>query len=58
MIRVCAYCCEIFGEKEPFKDKRETHGICLLCFPKVMKDIEGQLKEMKGSNVDGNLKNP
>ena len=36
MIRVC--CSElhvgkkVFGEKEPFEDKSETHGFCNPCF--------------------------
>ena len=31
MIRVCQFCREIYGEKEPLEDKRETHGSCGLC---------------------------
>lgn len=31
-----------FGEKEPFDDKRVTHGICGDCSPKEMADIERQ----------------
>jgi len=30
MIQICCYkgCGVIYGEKEPFSDKRETHGLC------------------------------
>ncbi len=48
MIRGCSYCCEVFGEKDPFENKEETHGICLKCFPIVMKEFENQIKEIRG----------
>lgn len=47
MIRVCSYCDKVFGEKEPLENRQETHGICLLCFPKVMKELENQMKIIK-----------
>jgi len=31
MIRVCQFCHEVYGEKEPFEDKEETSGSCELC---------------------------
>ena len=31
MIRVCQFCHEVYGEKEPFENKEETHGNCDLC---------------------------
>ena len=37
---ICAWCKKSLGEKEPLKDKRETHGICPSCEKKVMKDYE------------------
>lgn len=33
MIRVCYICWKIMGEKEPYKDKSMTSGICEECFP-------------------------
>lgn len=39
MKRVCSYCKKIFGEKKPFEDKTETHGICPECFIEVEKDF-------------------
>ncbi len=32
MIRVCAWCKKVIGEKEPFEDKSVTHGICQDCY--------------------------
>ena len=32
MIRVCMFCNQVFGEKEPLYDKTSTHGICDPCF--------------------------
>jgi len=34
MIRICAWCKLKIGEKEPFQDKSETHGICGCCLIK------------------------
>jgi len=31
MIRVCTWCREVIGEKEPLEDKSLTHGICESC---------------------------
>lgn len=31
---ICAWCGEFQGEKEPLKDKSETHGICKKCYRK------------------------
>ncbi len=35
MIRVCAWCKKVIGQKPPFEDKSETHGMCESCFSKV-----------------------
>lgn len=32
MLRICSYCNDVFGEKEPLDDKRESHGICPKCY--------------------------
>ena len=47
MIRVCYRCKIVFGEKEPFEDKSETHGLCDECFVLEMNDIEAALKRMR-----------
>ena len=39
MIKMCAYCKEKIGEKEPYEDKSETHGICGICYPFVMQEV-------------------
>ena len=52
MIRVCYRCKIIMGEKEPFEDKSETHGLCEVCFPKEREEIKKAVKKynntMKG----------
>ena len=45
MIRICAWCKKKIGEKEPFDDRRETHGICDDCIKKELN--EDQLKQTK-----------
>ncbi len=47
MKRVCCYCKLVFGEKEPFDDQSESHGICQICFPIVMADHEIQIEKEK-----------
>ena len=32
MISICSYCRKVIGEKEPFEDKRLSHGICPVCY--------------------------
>ena len=34
MVRKCAWCGEVMGEKKPMNDKSETHGMCPPCFEK------------------------
>ena len=48
MIRVCSYCDKVFGEKEPFENKEETHGICPECFPGVMEKLEREMDKEDG----------
>ena len=38
MIRRCCVCKVIYGEKEPFEDKSETHGYCDPCFDKATEE--------------------
>jgi len=51
MKRVC--CCtyhqgeRVFGEKEPYEDQSESHGICPTCVPLEMARIEEELKRIE-----------
>ena len=49
MIRQCARCLIIIGEKPPYSDKRISHGECDKCFEEKMKKLEkyGQEKVRK-----------
>ena len=51
MIRICSYCKIVMGEKEPFEDKSETHGICEKCMKKVKKQIDEYNKNRLGNPV-------
>lgn len=56
MIRVCCECNKVFGEKEPFDDRSETHGICEECFPKTMKRLEEESKKYRKNDSEGKVK--
>jgi len=36
-----------FGEKPPFEDKRETHGLCDACFKFERIEIRRALKQLR-----------
>ena len=36
MIRICAWCKKVMGEKKPYEDTSETHGICKSCLNEEM----------------------
>ena len=55
MIRVCMICKQIFGEKKPFEDKRETTGICLPCWPAEKAKLEALIEQKR---KERNLLNP
>jgi hypothetical protein len=38
MTRQCAWCKKSLGEKAPMEDERITHGICLGCRQKLLRD--------------------
>jgi hypothetical protein len=42
-----------YGEKEPLKDRTETHGICDACFPKDMEDIRTAMKKHRETRGRG-----
>ena len=41
MTRICAWCKQVMGEKEPLEDKRITHTICKNCQPQALMEEEG-----------------
>ncbi len=43
MIRICSWCKKSMGEKKPYADKSETHGIC----PKCKSKYFGKVKPSK-----------
>lgn len=45
MIRRCCACKKVFGEKEPFEDKSETHGYCDPCFEAWRTEIDERRAE-------------
>lgn len=38
MIRQCAYCLKLMGEKAPYYIKEVTHSICNECMIKMLKE--------------------
>ena len=48
MIQVCYYtgCGVIYGEKEPFSDKRETHGLCPKHLKVSLKEIKAEMEKL------------
>jgi len=48
MIQVCYYtgCGVIYGEKEPFSDKRETHGLCPKHLKISLKEIKAKMEKL------------
>jgi len=46
-----------YGEKEPLEDKRETHGLCNLCFEKEIQDIQIALKEHRIAKANAAIGN-
>ncbi len=49
MIRICYSIHHVgdrkFGEKPPFDDPTETHGLCSSCFPIEMEDLKREIEE-------------
>jgi hypothetical protein len=46
MIRVCYLCKRTYGQKEPFEDRRASHGLCEACVPLEQARIEKELLAM------------
>lgn len=40
MIRQCAWCLKMLGEKPPYQDKSVTHTMCKECQKKMMDQIK------------------
>jgi len=62
MKQICCVCKTIYGEKEPYDDKRLTHGYCDTCFAMAIDEISNNhQKEMQKKEVfyehkkDGNV---
>lgn len=56
-------CCSIyhsgdrlFGEKFPFDNPEETHGICPFCFPLELKTIEEESEKLNQREINGKEK--
>src|SRR4030042_3543797 len=56
MIRVCYYegCGDVYGEKEPLSDKRETHGLCPEHLDMSLREIRDEMERLMRSS--GGLK--
>ena len=50
MVKVCYVCKIIYGEKAPFNDHRETHGICPACLPWELEKLRKWVEERKEQN--------
>ncbi len=50
MKRVCSYCKKVYGEKEPYEDKSETHGACDKCYEIELKKLEEIENPSKGDS--------
>jgi CheY-like chemotaxis protein len=48
MIQVCYYkgCGVVYGEKPPFSDKRETHGLCPKHLKISLKELKAEMKKL------------
>lgn len=55
MIRICYRCLIIMGEKEPFEDKSETHGLCDPCLAAELASIREmqKLRREVQKKIDG-----
>src|SRR4030042_2230555 len=51
MIRVCYYegCGDVYGEKEPLSDKRETHGLCPEHLDMSLREIRDEMERLMRS---------
>ena len=45
MFQICYICKLCYGEKAPFDDESETHGLCPTHFESEMKKIDSILKK-------------
>ncbi len=41
MIVICSFCRKTVREKEPYEDKRYSHGMCVDCYERRMKQMAG-----------------
>ena len=52
MIRQCAQCKFITGEKEPLEDKSVTHTYCDSCLSDLLEKIKGLFSSMGKNKTD------
>lgn len=53
MIRICAWCKEVQGLKEPLDDNSITHGICLKCSDAMIAELGTNVgKDSQDVNTD------
>lgn len=57
MIVVCAWCRKKLGQKEPYDDPHETHGICDECIQKEIASV-AQLAERNLGKIEAVGSNP
>jgi len=57
MIQVCYYrgCGKIYGEKEPFSDKRITHGLCPLHYEVSLRELKAEMERLKMKTVNSRV---
>jgi hypothetical protein len=51
MKRVCCICKVHIGDKEPLDDKRVTHGICEICYPKEIAKIDTERRQHEKETI-------
>ena len=54
MIRICAWCNTVLGEKEPIADKRPTHTICVPCATAINPDFGREAEQIENNQTKEN----
>jgi hypothetical protein len=52
MIRICMRCGSFMGEKPPYEDTSETHGLCDECWPKEHERLKKQIDKSTSEASD------
>lgn len=54
MIRQCAWCRRVIGQRAPFEDSSITHGLCRLCRGQVLELHDpGVMEDLPEQPTDG-----